>query len=55
MIRGVRRDCTAWYPQGRYGGVVDGQDRPRASNMVGVLTKEHIADEVVNSVRIYPR
>ena len=37
------------------GVVVDGQDRPRASNMVGVLTKEHIADEVVNSVRIYPR
>ena len=37
------------------GVVVEGQGRPRANNVVGVITKEHIADEVVNSVRIYPR
>ena len=37
------------------GIVVEGQGRPRANNVVGVITKEHIADEVVNSVRIYPR
>jgi CIC family chloride channel protein len=37
------------------GVVVEGQGRPRANNVVGVITKEHIADEVVDSVRIYPR
>ena len=37
------------------GVVVEGQGRPRANNVVGIITKEHIADEVVNSVRIYPR
>jgi CIC family chloride channel protein len=37
------------------GVVVEGRDRPRASTVVGVITKEHIADEVINSVRIYPR
>jgi CIC family chloride channel protein len=37
------------------GVVVEGQGRPRANNVVGVITKEHITDEVVDSVRIYPR
>ncbi len=37
------------------GVVVEGHARPRANNVVGVITKEHIADEVANSVRIYPR
>ena len=37
------------------GVVVDGQGRPRADNVVGVITKEHIADEVASSVRMYPR
>jgi CIC family chloride channel protein len=37
------------------GVVVEGLGRPRASTVVGVITKEHIADEVINSVRIYPR
>ena len=37
------------------GVVVEGEGRPRAANVVGVITREHIADEVVNSVRIYPR
>ncbi|HVC17570.1 MAG TPA: chloride channel protein, partial [Rhodanobacter sp.] len=36
------------------GIVVEGQGRPRANNVVGVITKEHIADEVASSVRIYP-
>jgi CIC family chloride channel protein len=37
------------------GIVADGPGRPRAGNVVGVITKEHIADEVANSVRMYPR
>ena len=37
------------------GVVVDGTGRPRADDVVGVITKEHIADEVGRSVRMYPR
>ena len=37
------------------GVVVDGTGRPRADNVVGAITKEHIADEVASSVRMYPR
>jgi len=36
------------------GVVVDGSGRPRRDNVVGVITKEHIADEVAASVRMYP-
>jgi hypothetical protein len=28
---------------------------PRRHNVVGVITKEHIADEVASSVSMYPR
>ncbi len=34
--------------------VVDGDERPRRQNIVGVITKEDVADEVANSMRIYP-
>jgi CIC family chloride channel protein len=37
------------------GVVVDGPGRPRADKVVGVISKEHIADEVASSVRMYPR
>jgi CIC family chloride channel protein len=37
------------------GVVVEGPRLPRASDVVGVITKEHVADEVISSVRIYPR
>lgn len=37
------------------GIVVDGPGRPRADKVVGVITKEHIADEVASSVSMYPR
>ena len=37
------------------GIVVDGNGRPRVSDVVGVITKEHIADEVASSVRMYGR
>ncbi|MBS0579657.1 MAG: hypothetical protein JSR36_10410 [Proteobacteria bacterium] len=33
--------------------VVRGTDVPRASAVVGILTKEHIADSVAESVRPY--
>jgi CIC family chloride channel protein len=35
--------------------VVDENTRPRRENIVGVITKEHVADEVASSVRMYPR
>jgi hypothetical protein len=31
------------------GVVVDGPGRPRRDNVVGVITKEHIADEVAST------
>jgi CIC family chloride channel protein len=34
--------------------VVDGDERPRRQNIVGVITKEAVADEVASSMRIYP-
>ncbi|HUD59796.1 MAG TPA: CBS domain-containing protein, partial [Acetobacteraceae bacterium] len=37
------------------GVVVDGAGRPHADNVVGVITREHIANEVASSVRMYPR
>jgi CIC family chloride channel protein len=37
------------------GVVVEGRGRPRSDRIVGVITKEHIADEVAMSVRMYPR
>jgi chloride channel protein, CIC family len=37
------------------GVVVDTLARPRRGNVVGVITKEQIADEVAASVRLYPR
>jgi CIC family chloride channel protein len=37
------------------GVVVEEAGWPRADKVVGIITKEHIADAVANSVRIYPR
>ncbi len=37
------------------GIVVEGTGRPRADKVIGVITKEHIADEVARSVQMYPR
>ena len=44
-----------WRRRAVMGIVVEGTGRPRANKVVGVITKEHIADEVASSVRIYPR
>ncbi len=44
-----------WRRRAIMGVVFDGQGRPRRDNVVGVVTKEHIADEVASSVRMYPR
>jgi chloride channel protein, CIC family len=35
--------------------VVRGDGVPRAADVVGVLTKEHVADSVADSIEIYPR
>jgi len=35
--------------------VVRGEGVPRATDVVGVLTKEHVADSVAASIEIYPR
>jgi CIC family chloride channel protein len=34
--------------------VVSGSGVPRPENVVGVITKEHVADSVANSVKVYP-
>jgi CIC family chloride channel protein len=34
--------------------VVSGRRVPRPTDVVGVITKEHVADSVANSVKIYP-
>jgi CIC family chloride channel protein len=44
-----------WRRGAAMGVVVDTLVRPRRANVVGVITKEHIADEVAASVRMYPR
>jgi CIC family chloride channel protein len=35
--------------------VIEGAGRPRVDKILGVITKEHIADEVASSLRMYPR
>jgi CIC family chloride channel protein len=35
--------------------VVKDSRAPRAADVVGVITKEHVADSVASSVKIYPR
>jgi CIC family chloride channel protein len=44
-----------WRRNAVMGIVVEGRGLPRAKNVVGVITKEHIADEVASSVQMYPR
>jgi CIC family chloride channel protein len=35
--------------------VVRGRGIPRASDVVGVITKEHVADSVAESIKAYPQ
>jgi CIC family chloride channel protein len=44
-----------WRRGATMGVVVDSPKLPRKDNVVGVITKELIADEVAASVRMYPR
>ena len=44
-----------WRHEAPMGIVVTGRGLPRADKVVGVITKEHIADEVARTVRIYTR
>ena len=59
----VRRDAVMfdviarlWRRHAAMGIVVDGRRRlPRVDDVVGVITREHVADEVARSVRVYTR
>jgi chloride channel protein, CIC family len=44
-----------WRRHAVMGVVVDGTGVPRRHNVVGVITKENVADEVASSVSMYPR
>jgi chloride channel protein, CIC family len=44
-----------WRRKGMMAVVVRGDGVPRAADVVGVLTKEHVADSVAASIEIYPR
>ena len=44
-----------WRRNGIMAVVVRGAGVPRASDVVGVLDKEHVADSVADSIEIYPR
>ncbi len=43
-----------WRKQAAMALVVRGSGIPRPENVVGVITKEHVADSVANSVKVYP-
>ena len=43
-----------WRKHGTMAVVVRGQGVPRGDDVVGVITKEHVADSVASSVKIYP-
>ncbi|MDE2562370.1 MAG: chloride channel protein [Sphingomonadales bacterium] len=43
-----------WRKRGNMAVVVAGHGVPRGDDVVGVITKEHVADSVASSVRIYP-
>ena len=44
-----------WRKQGVMAVVIRGHGVPRGDDVVGVVTKEHVADSVASSVKIYPR
>jgi CIC family chloride channel protein len=44
-----------WRKNGVMTVVVKGRGVPRGDDVVGVITKEHVADSVASSVKIYPR
>ena len=44
-----------WRHKATMAVVVRGDGVPRAADVVGVLTKEHVADSVADSIEIYPR
>jgi chloride channel protein, CIC family len=43
-----------WRKRAMMALVVPGKGVPRPANVAGVITKEHVADSVANSVKIYP-
>jgi CIC family chloride channel protein len=58
----VREDETAfdvirrmWRRQAIMAVVVRGRGVPRGSDVAGVITKEHVADSVADSIKVYPQ
>ncbi len=58
----MREDETAsevirsmWCRNAIMAGVVRGRGVPRGSDLAGVITKEHVADSVADSVKSYPQ
>jgi CIC family chloride channel protein len=43
-----------WRRQAIMALVVRGRGVPHAADVAGVITKEHVADSVANSIRVYP-
>jgi len=43
-----------WRRKARMALVVSGRGVPRPSDIVGIITKEHVADSVASSVKVYP-
>ena len=43
-----------WRKQAAMALVVRGRGVPRPDDVVGVITKEHVADSVASSVKVYP-
>ena len=57
----IRKDEVAfevirrlWRKNALMAVVVRGHGVPRGNDVVGVITKEHVADAVADSVKIYP-
>ena len=44
-----------WRKEAMMAVVVRGRGVPRRDDVVGVITKEHVADSVASSLKIYPR
>ena len=44
-----------WRKRGSMAIVVKGRGVPRGDDVVGIISKEHVADSVAASVQIYPR
>jgi CIC family chloride channel protein len=44
-----------WRRKAMMAVVVRGRGIPRGSDVIGVITKEHVADSVADSIKTYPQ